>query len=115
MHEGCGGSGGLVGIGGGEVGAGAGAGAAAGTAAGAEALEADDAGDAGALPGPPPAPADAGEGVLPLAVGAAADVAGPKGALVTDATGTKFPSGPRVGTRRWSPPGARAARPPFES
>ena len=112
MHEGCGGSGGFVVIGGGEVGAGAGAAAAAGAAAGAEALDADG---AGALLAPSPAPAGAAEGALPPGDGVVAEVADPRGASVTAATGIMFPSGPRVGTRGWTPPGARAARPPFES
>lgn len=112
MHEGCGGSGGVVVIGDGGGDVGAGAGADAGAAAGAGALDADD---AGAPVAPPAVPAGAGDGAPPPGDGAVAGVAGPKGASVTDATGTRLPRGPRVGTRRWAPPGARAARPPLES
>src|SRR5262249_13606700 len=107
---GCGGSGGLVGMGGGGVGAGAGA--AAGAAAGAEPLDADD---AGALRGPSPAPAGAGEPALPPGRGAVAEVAGPTGASVTDATGTRVARGPRVGTRGRAPSRARTARPACSS
>src|SRR5262245_62979062 len=107
-------SGGAVVAGAGDVGVGADLGADAGTDAdAAPRAEAPDAGAAevDALP----APRGAGEPAVTFAGGAAAVVAGPDGASVTDATGTRSPSGPSVGTRP-SPgactlPGAPTARP----